>query len=293
MPHDPGSFLAPPGLPAAAARKPMHPVRTLAVTSGKGGVGKTAIATNLAVALAQFGHKTLLMDADLGLANVDVLLGLSPAYTLADLVDGRCTLEELLVPGPDGLLVAPAASGIKRMVELHASERLGLVQVFAELPYELDTMLVDTAAGIDASVLTFCQAAQDILMVVCDEPASMTDAYALIKLLVRQHGVERIHIVANRIEHPAEGYRLYQKMLSVCDRFLGGVVLNHLGSIPQDEWMVRAVRQRQPVVKAYPGSPSARAIFDMARTIARWGAPERLRGNVEFFVERMVDRSNS
>ena len=121
MPHDPGSFLAPPGLPAAAARKPMHPVRTLAVTSGKGGVGKTAIATNLAVALAQFGHKTLLMDADLGLANVDVLLGLSPAYTLADLVDGRCTLEELLVPGPDGLLVAPAASGIKRMVELHAS----------------------------------------------------------------------------------------------------------------------------------------------------------------------------
>lgn len=160
-------------------------MRTIAVTGGKGGVGKTNISANLAVALADMGKRTLLLDADLGLANLDVVLGLSPKYTLADLIAGRCTLDEVIIEGPGGVLVVPAASGRRHMAELAPAQHIGLVNVFSELERDLDVMVIDTAAGITDSVLTFCQAAQDTVVVVCDEPASITDAYALIKVLAR------------------------------------------------------------------------------------------------------------
>ena len=141
-----------PPLPGA-----FHPVRVIAVTGGKGGVGKTNVSVNLAVSLAEMGKRTLLMDADLGLANVDVLLGLSPKFTLADLVAGRCQLEDVLLEGPEGLMVVPASSGFRHMAELTPAEHVGLVHVFSELQRALDVMVVDTAAGITDSVLTFCR----------------------------------------------------------------------------------------------------------------------------------------
>lgn len=265
-----------------------HPVRVVAVTGGKGGVGKTNLSVNLAVSLAEMGKRTLLMDADLGLANVDVLLGLSPKFTLADLIAGRCGLEDVLVEGPDGLLIVPASSGFRHMAELQPAEHVGLVNVFSELQRALDVMVVDTAAGITDSVLTFCQAAQDTVVVVCDEPASITDAYALIKVLSRERGVDRVHVIANMVRDPNEGRRLYEKLARVCERFLGDVALHYLGAVPQDDWLRRAVQRQQAVVKAYPGSPSARAISEIARLTARWQPPSGARGNVEFFVERMI-----
>ncbi|WP_411834800.1 MinD/ParA family protein [Pseudoxanthomonas mexicana] len=265
-----------------------HPVRVIAVTGGKGGVGKTNLSVNLAVALAEMGKRTLLMDADLGLANVDVLLGLSPKYTLADLVAGRCELNDVLLEGPDGLLIVPASSGFRHMAELQPAEHVGLVNVFSELQHELDVMIVDTAAGITDSVLTFCQAAQDTIVVVCDEPASITDAYALIKVLSRERGVDRVHVIANMVRDPNEGRKLYEKLARVCERFLGDVALHYLGAVPQDDWLRRAVQRQQPVVKAYPGSPASRAINEIARLTARWQPPASARGNVEFFVERMI-----
>lgn len=267
-----------------------HPVRVIAITGGKGGVGKTNISVNLAVSLAEIGKRTLLMDADLGLANVDVLLGLSPKFTLADLVAGRCQLQDVLVEGPNGLLVAPASSGFRHMAELQPAEHVGLVNVFSELQQVLDVMVVDTAAGITDSVLTFCQAAQDAVVVVCDEPASITDAYALIKVLSRERGVDRVHVIANMVRDSNEGRRLYEKLARVCERFLGDVALHYLGAVPQDDWLRRAVQRQQAVVKAYPGSPSARAINEIARHAARWKPPTGARGNVEFFVERMISR---
>jgi len=267
-----------------------HPVRVMAVTGGKGGVGKTNISVNLAVAFAEMGKRTLLMDADLGLANVDVLLGLSPKFTLADLVAGRCSLEDVLLAGPDGLQIVPASSGFRHMAELLPAEHVGLVNVFSELQSELDIMVVDTAAGITDSVLTFCQAAQDAVVVVCDEPASITDAYALIKVLSRERGVDRVHVVANMVRDANEGRKLYEKLARVCERFLGDVALHYLGAVPQDDWLRRAVQRQQAVVKAYPGSPSARAIYEIARLAARWKPPTGARGNVEFFVERMISR---
>ena len=274
-----------PPLPGA-----FHPVRVVAVTGGKGGVGKTNVSVNLAVSLAEMGKRTLLMDADLGLANVDVLLGLSPKFTLADLIAGRCGLEDVLLEGPEGVLVVPASSGFRHMAELTPAEHVGLVHVFSELQRALDFMVVDTAAGISDSVLTFCQAAQDTVVVVCDEPASITDAYALIKVLARERGLDRVHVIANMVRDPNEGRKLYEKLARVCERFLGDVALHYLGAVPQDDWLRRAVQRQQPVVKAYPGSPSARAITDIARTTARWQPPVGARGNVEFFVERLIQR---
>ncbi|KRA51403.1 cobyrinic acid a,c-diamide synthase [Pseudoxanthomonas sp. Root65] len=274
-----------PPLPGA-----FHPVRVVAVTGGKGGVGKTNVSVNLAVSLAEMGKRTLLMDADLGLANVDVLLGLSPKFTLADLVAGRCGLEDVLLEGPEGVLVVPASSGFRHMAELTPAEHVGLVNVFSELQRALDFMIVDTAAGITDSVLTFCQAAQDTVVVVCDEPASITDAYALIKVLTRERGLDRVHVIANMVRDPNEGRKLYEKLARVCERFLGDVALHYLGAVPQDDWLRRAVQRQQAVVKAYPGSPSARAITDIARTTARWQPPVGARGNVEFFVERLIQR---
>ena len=274
--------------PTTAA--PGRAVRSIAVTGGKGGVGKTNLSVNLAASLAGLGKRTLLLDADLGLANVDVLLGLSPQHTLADLVSGRCELDEVILEGPNGMLVVPAASGRRHMAELQPAQHVGLVNVFNDLQRDLDILVVDTAAGITDSVLTFCQAAQDTVVVVCDEPASITDAYALIKVLARERGLDRVHVIANMVRDPNEGRKLYEKLARVCERFLGDVALHYLGAVPQDDWLRRAVQRQQAVVKAYPGSPSARAIAEIARTTARWQPPVGARGNVEFFVERLIQR---
>lgn len=268
----------------------LGPVRTIAVTGGKGGVGKSSLAVNLAVALGGLGQRTLLLDADLGLANVDVLLGLQPTATLADLVAGQCDISDILLEGPNGILVVPAASGRRQMAALSTAEHIGLVNVISTLENDLDVMVVDTAAGLSDSVLTFCQASQEVVLVVCDEPASITDAYALIKVLVRERGVARVQVVANMVRDANEGRVLYNKLVRVCERFLSDISLNYLGSIPQDDWLRLAVQRQQPVVTAYPLSPSARAISDIALQTARWQAPDTGRGGVEFFFERLLTR---
>ena len=263
------------------------PVRVIAVASGKGGVGKTNVSVNLALAFVDAGRRTLLLDTDLGLANVDVLLGLSPRFTLADVMAGRCSLEDTILNGPRGLMVVPAASGKRHMTELLPSEHIGLVHAFSELDRSLDVMIVDTAAGIADGVLTFCQAAQDIIVVVCDEPASITDAYALIKVLSNERGVTRLQVLANMVRNQVEGRQLFDKLSRVTGRFLD-VTLNYLGCIPHDDWLRRAEQRQQGVVEAFPSSPSALAFRDIARCADQWHAPIGPRGHVEFFVERMV-----
>jgi len=263
------------------------PVRVIAVASGKGGVGKTSVSVNLALSLVNAGHRTLLLDTDLGLANVDVMLGLSPRFTLADVIAGRCELADTVVEGPGGLYVVPAASGKRHMTELLPQQHVGLVHAFSQLDLPIDTMVVDTAAGIADGVLTFCQAAQDVIVVVCDEPASVTDAYALIKVLSRERGVNRVQVLANQVSHTGEGRELFGKLERVAARFLD-VTLSYLGAIPRDEWLRRAVQRQEAVVEAFPSSPSALAFRDIARRAAQWQAPQGSRGGVEFFIERLI-----
>lgn len=264
-----------------------RPVRTIAVTSGKGGVGKTSVSVNLALAFTELGREVMLLDADLGLANVDVMLGLHARYDLSHVVRGQMSLEEVIVTGPMGVRIVPAASGVKGMAELGAMGHAGLVNAFSELAAPVDVFIIDTAAGVADSVITFTRAAHEVLVVVCDEPASITDAYALMKLLSREYGVTRYRIVANMVNSVAEGEHLFQKIARVAARFLD-VTLDYAGHVPMDEYLRRAVQKQRAVVEAYPRSRSASAFKNLARTADRWPMPENARGHLEFFVERMV-----
>lgn len=275
--------------PSAAAGQPgvPGPVRVIAVASGKGGVGKTSVSVNLAAAMVAAGQRTLLLDTDLGLANVDVMLGLAPRHTLADVFADRCELRDTVIQAPNGLMVVPAASGKRHMTELTPAQHVGLVHAFSQLDLDLDVMVVDNAAGIADGVLTFCQAAQDVIVVVCDEPASVTDAYALIKVLSRDRGVARVQVLANQVQDQREGRQLFDKLERVSSRFLD-VTLNYLGAIPRDEWLRRAVQRQEPVVDAFPSAPSSVAFRDIARRSRQWQSPAGARGHVEFFLERLV-----
>src|SRR5271167_561046 len=264
-----------------------RPVKVLAVTGGKGGVGKTTVSTNLGVAMAAQGRDVMLVDADLGLANVDVLLGLHTRFHLGHVLRGECALEDTIVTGPHGLQIVPAASGMKRMAALSPAEHAGIIRAFSELYHRVELLVVDTAAGLSDSVMTFSQAAHHVVVVVCDEPASITDAYALIKVLSREHGVQRFQILANQTRRSGEGPELFKKIQRVCDRFLN-VTLEFAGSVPFDDYLRRAVQRQTAVVDAYPASISSLALKNLASKADKWSVPQGARGHLEFFVERMV-----
>lgn len=271
-------------------RSSSEPVQVIAVTGGKGGVGKTTVSINLALSLAQEGRNVMVLDADLGLANVDVLLGLHPRYNLSHVLAGERTLEEVVVEGPYGVRIVPSASGIQQMAELSPSEHAGLVRAFSELAVQPEVLIVDTAAGISDAVICFSSAAQHVAVVVCDEPASITDAYALIKILSREHGINRFQIVANMADSPQATRELYGKLCKVTDRFLD-VLLELAGSIPRDEFLRKAVQRQRAVVDLYPRSPSSTAFKKLAKTSQGWPLPSSSAGRIEFFVERLIKLS--
>jgi flagellar biosynthesis protein FlhG len=264
-----------------------RPVQVIAITGGKGGVGKTNVSVNLGVALAQRGRGVMLLDADLGLANVDVLLGLKPRYTLEHVLGGERELDEVIVEGPAGLRIVPAASGIAGMADLPPAAYGGLIHAFGQLTLDLDVLLVDTAAGVSEAVLSFARAAQDVLVVVCDEPASLTDAYALIKLLSTQHGVSRFRVLANMARRARDGRDLFAKLLGVCDQYLD-VVLEFAGAVPFDDFLRKSVQRREPVIEAYPRSPAAHALRQLAEQVEHWPRARGASGHLEFFFERML-----
>ncbi len=265
---------------------PRPPPKVIAITSGKGGVGKTTVTVNLGTALAQSGKQTVLLDGDMSLANIDVLLGLTPKYNLSHVLEGRCTLEETILHGPAGLMVIPASSGMKKMAELSRAENAGIVHALSDFKPAIDVLLVDTGAGIADTVLTLSAASQEIILVVTNDPASITDAYALIKVLSREHGVNRVQVLANQVANLAEARDLYAGLQRVAEKFLN-VTLGFLGAIPHDEWLKAAIRKQRPVVELYPSAPSALAFQALAKRTDAW-VPGLPRGHVEFFVDRLL-----
>jgi flagellar biosynthesis protein FlhG len=266
------------------------PVQVIAVTGGKGGTGKTAVSVNLATALAHSGRNTMLLDGDLGLANVDVLLGLTPRCTLEQVLSGERRLEEVILETGSGLRVVPASSGVARMAALSASEQAAIVHAFSTLPGSLDVLIIDTAAGISESVLQFCLSAQQVLVVLRDEPTSLTDTYALIKVLSRNHGVRSFRVLANMIRHAGQGQSVFRRLQRVTDRYLD-VVLDYAGEIPEDGALQRAVQAQRPVIEAFPSCPAARAFSRLAGVARSWPLPDGPSGRVEFFLERMLRRA--
>lgn len=264
------------------------PVQVIAITSGKGGVGKTNVSTNLAVSMAQEGRDVLLLDADLGLANIDVILGLHATYNLSHVISGERALEEVIIKGPSDIRIIPASSGQKNMSELSPAEHAGVVRAFSELSFHPDVMIIDNAAGISDSVVTFSRAAHEIVVVVCDEPASITDAYAMIKLFNREYGLYRFRILANMVHSTQEGLGLFRKLSKVTDRFLD-VTLDYMGCIPYDEYMRKAIQRQRAVVDAYPRSKSAQAFRKVATKTNQWALPSSASGRIEFFVERLFN----
>jgi len=264
-----------------------NPVQVIAVTGGKGGIGKSNVSINLAMALSSLGRRVVVLDADLGLANIDVLLGITANRNLADVLSGECSLRDVMVEGPGGIKVVPATSGTQKMVSLSPMEHAGLINAFSEISSELDVLIVDTAAGISEGVVSFLRAAQEILVVVVDEPTSITDSYALIKLLNRDYGVQRFRVLANMVKTQQEGRHLYSKLTKVTDRFLD-VALQYAGSVPFDEAVKKAVQRQRAVLDAYPRAKASLAYKALAQRVEGWPLPSSPRGHLEFFVERLL-----
>lgn len=265
----------------------MKPVQVVAITGGKGGVGKTNVSVNLSLALAEAGKRVILMDADLGLANVDIQLGIKADKTLADVMSGECSLREVLVTTVGGLKVIPAASGVQSLTQLSPAEHAGLIRAFSELDNQLDVLIIDTAAGISESVVSFVRAAQEVLVVVCDEPSSITDAYALVKLLNRDYGMQRFRVLANMTRTPDEGRNLYAKFVRVAERFLD-VTLQYAGDIPWDDAVRKSAQRQKATLEAYPSSKAAIAYRKLATEVVDWPINRHASGRLEFFIERLL-----
>jgi flagellar biosynthesis protein FlhG len=269
-----------------------RPVQVIAVSGGKGGVGKSNISVNLSIALAELRRRVVLLDADLGLANVDVLLGIRATHTLADVLAGTHSLTDVLVTGPAGVKIVPASSGVQRMAELSAAEHAGLINAFNDLSDQVDILVIDTAAGISDTVVSFVRAANEVIIVVCDEPSSITDSYALIKLLNKEYGMQRFRVVANMTRTPQEGINMFNKLNTVCERFLD-VTLQFVGQVPFDENVRKAVQKQKSLLEFAPTSKAAVAIRALAQVVDKWPLPNSPTGRLEFFVERLLQAANA
>ncbi|MGJ8691902.1 MAG: MinD/ParA family protein [Thalassotalea sp.] len=276
----------------ASGLRKMHglqKVKVIAVSGGKGGVGKTNVSLNMSIALAQMGKRVLVLDADLGLANVDVMLGLRVQRNLSHVLSGECELDDIIIEGPAGIKIIPATSGTQSMVDLTPAEHAGLIRAFSDMQTEFDVLVVDTAAGISDMVLSFSRAAQDVVLVVCDEPTSITDCYAVMKLLSRDHGVFKFKVVANMVRSAREGQQLFAKLTKVTDRFLD-VAIELVGVIPFDENIRKSVRKQQVIVEAFPDSPAAKAFKGLAKRVIEWPIPNQPSGHLEFFIEQLLEK---
>lgn len=262
--------------------------KVIAVSSGKGGVGKTNSVVNLAVAFAEMGKKVLLMDADLGLGNIDVLLGIAPRRNLGDLINGTMGLEEVLVDGPAGVKILPAASGVHELTELTSEQRLALTDHLESMKLDIDIMIIDTGAGISSNVLFFNVAAQEIVVVVSPEPTSLTDAYALMKVLLKKHGEKKFSLIVNTARTKKEGLEVYRKISLAADRFLG-ISIDYLGCVLKDDQVPKAVVEQRAVMDIFPDSRASECFREIARELSIRPAAKGIKGGLQLFWRKVLE----
>jgi flagellar biosynthesis protein FlhG len=240
--------------------------RTIAVTSGKGGVGKTQISANLAVSLAREGARVLLLDADLGLASLDLVFGVRPRADLLSVVRGLAAPADILIEAAAGVQLLPACPGRYEMANMSNADRERLMNLVQEVASGFDAWIIDTGAGIGSNSVGFAEVADEIVLVVTPEPTSLRDAYAMAKILHRRSSIDRIQLVANQVEHHSQGLEVYQRLNGVVRHFLA-LDLNYLGCIPKDAAIPHAIAAGQPCVLGAPHSPAARAMETLAKRL--------------------------
>ncbi|MFH1624588.1 MAG: MinD/ParA family protein [Pseudomonadota bacterium] len=263
------------------------PSRIIAITSGKGGVGKTNIVANLAFALTQIGKTVMVLDADLGLGNLDVLLGLTPKFNLYHVLKGEKDISEIIVKGPGMMDILPASSGIQELTELNKEQKLRLLTELAMLDNGIDIFLIDTAAGISSNVMYFNVAAQEIMVVVSPEPTSITDSYALMKVLSKEYSEKRFNLLVNCVVSANEAMSVFRKLSLVAERFLD-ISINYLGYIVRDENIPKAVRQQRVLGEAYPNSQANRCFDALAKRVCELPVPANSKGNIQFFLGHLL-----
>ena len=265
----------------------VNSTQVIGIASGKGGVGKTTVSANLAVSLASMGKKVMVFDADLGLANAQLALGCRAKYNFSHVLSGEKTLQEIIIDGPMGVQLVPGSSGIQHMASLSVTETAGIIQSFAEIEDTLDYLIVDLAAGLSDTVMTFISACQHRFIIVKDDPSSIADAYASIKVMIQDYHLDNISIITNCMASPEEGDRLYQGVDSVIQRFLGGHV-GHLGTIREDEMVLRSIKASKPLLKFSPSSAAARDFEKLAKTVTKITTKTSISGGLQFFLERLT-----
>lgn len=266
--------------------KPGKATRTITVASGKGGVGKTNVVANLAVAMRRAGREVMIFDADLGLSNVDVLLSLSPRYNIRHVIEGQKRLAEVVVEGPHGIKILPASSGVQELTRLDEFQRRRLIEEFDSYEGEVDVLLIDTSAGISENVAFFCIASQQIVVVTSPEPTALTDAYALIKVLCTRYQEKEFAVLVNSARSAADARDVYGKLSLAANRFLN-ISLDYLGYIPFDGRVGDAVRAQKPFVDMYPNGPASRKVADIAERLAGPAFAEP-KGSLQFFFGHLL-----
>jgi flagellar biosynthesis protein FlhG len=266
---------------------PPEPLRVIAVTSGKGGVGKTNMSANLAALAARAGKRVLIVDADLGLANVDIIFGVKPMHHIGDLLQPGVSAMDVLIQAGPNIHILPAGSGVQRLTELDRKEKLRLVAALDGMEDHFDLVIIDSGAGIGDNVLFFVGMAQEVVLVLSPEPTSLVDAYAVVKVLSQQAGIRNFAVVINPVVDEMPARDMFQKLSTVTGRFLTAK-LRHLGYVPRDENVHRAVMAQRPVVDLFPMAPASRAIVDVAARLFSEPAPQILEGGMKMMWQRLM-----
>ena len=265
----------------------LYKTRTISVTSGKGGVGKTTLVANLALNLSHAGKKVLILDGDLGMANVDILFGVKTEGSIHDIVSGRKEMKDILVEVSKDVFLIPGGSGVVDFNHMNHFERRAMMEAVSSLPMGFDYLLIDTAPGIAENVLFLNSAVQTVSVVITPEPASFADAYALIKVLNRQYKVNRFAIVCNEVRDEEEGLSLFKRFNEVVNRFLY-IGLDYLGSVPNDPVLRKANQLQRLIVRHDPAAESARAIRQLSLQIERTSRQIESNGGMQMFWDQVV-----
>jgi len=260
--------------------------KVIAVSSGKGGVGKTNFVVNMATYLRSLNKKVMIIDADLGLANIDVLFGIAPKFNLKHVLLGQKKIQDIIITGPNDILILPASSGVRELTNLNKFQKIQLLTEIDSLDLSIEVILIDTGAGISDNVLFFCGSAQETIIIVTSEPTSLADAYALVKILARDFGKDKFRVLVNMARSEKEAFSTYRKLAIVADKFLN-ISIDYLGFLPNEQHVKDAIIAQKSFISLYPNSPFSKRLALLGDKIVNM-TEDKSAGGVQFFLKKAL-----